>query len=207
MRPLCISAIAMVWDADFRLKFRLTMAAIDPSVAPKDKKNGNVPPRATLKIIFDPEGPDSEDDDDDDDEDLDDEQLGLMGEDEDESSSDDEDTNGGPSDPAKSKKARREAAANQIKKALEEIDPDSDEEMDVDSSPKTNGVVSKKKKGKAKALEEDEESESDDGDDEEPSLGVEELVLCTLDGDKVHDNDSTVVDTNANIIDRITNNH
>ena len=195
----------MIWDADPRLQFRLTMAAIDPSVAPKDKKNGSVPPRATLKIIFDPEGPDSEDDDDD--EDLDDEQLGLMGEDEDESSSDDEDTNGGPSDPAKSKKARREAAAKQIKKALEEIDPHSDEEMDVDSSPKTNGLVSKKKKGKARASEDDEESESDDGDDEEPSLGVEELILCTLDGDKVRDNDSTLVGTIANIIDRTTNNH
>ena len=167
------------------------MAAIDPSAAPKAKKNSDLPPRATLKIIFDPEGPDSEDEDDE--EDMDDEQLGLMGEDEDESSSDDEDTNGGPSDPAKSKKARREAAAEQIKKALEKNDPDSDEEMDVDSLPKTNGLVSKKKKGKAKASEKDEESESDDGDDEEPSLGVEELVLCTLDGNKVYDNDSTLV--------------
>ena len=162
------------------------MAAIDPSATPK-KTNDEAPPRATLKIVFDPEGPDS-DDDDDDDVDLSDVGMGL---DEDElelSSSDDEDTNGGPSDPARSKKARKEAAAEQIQKVLAENGVDSDDEMDVDGSPKTNGVVSIKSKGKATASKQDEESISEDEDDDDGDVdfhGVEELVLCTLDPAKV----------------------
>lgn len=157
------------------------MAAIDPSATPK-KTNGEAPSRATLKIIFNPEGPESDNEDE---VDFSDADMGLDEDDSDLSSSDDEDTNGGPSDPARSKKARKQAAAEQIQKALAENGVDSDDDMDVDSSPKTNGIVPKKSKGKGKATGDDEGSESDEEEEEDIELGVEELVLCTLDPTKV----------------------
>ncbi|KAL8848542.1 MAG: hypothetical protein Q9221_006431 [Calogaya cf. arnoldii] len=130
----------MIPSLEFPATFRLTMAAIDPSAEPEHTgtTNGEIPPRATLKLIYDRS---NQMDDDDDDEDLDGSEDGsdgqdflkaLMGgqdsaeedededEDEDESSSDDEDVNGGPSDPARSKKARKQAAAEQLMKALAE---------------------------------------------------------------------------------------
>ena len=112
------------------------MAAIDPTAEPEHTGtiNGAIPPRATLKLIYDRSSQNDDDDDDDDDsEDSSDRQDFLKAlmegqdsdgededEDEDESSSDDEDVNGGPSDPARSRKARKQAAAEQLMKALAE---------------------------------------------------------------------------------------
>ena len=174
------------------------MAAIDPSAAPEHTgtANGDVPPRATLKIVYDPQGPGDEDEDseasDDEDEVLkallqaqgsDDE--GEDDEDEDESSSDEEERNGGPSDPSKTKKARKEAALKELMSALADQN-DSDHEMDIDGETGVNDSMTKSKaeKGKAKAVpgdsDEDEDGESDDSLD-----GMEEIVLCTLDPTKV----------------------
>ncbi|KAI9701826.1 MAG: peptidylprolyl isomerase fpr4 [Candelina mexicana] len=164
------------------------MAAIDPSAPPQadDTANGDVPARATLKLIRQPitdEEDQSEGDSDEEDylnallengnSDDDDEQ-----DDEDDSSEDEEEKNGGPSDPSKSKKARKEAAVEQLKKALEE-ENEEDEDMDVDAPNGVNGVVSSIKKGKAKATG-DEESDDEEGED----LDIEEFVICTLDPTK-----------------------
>lgn len=163
------------------------MAAIDPSAELEQNgtTNGDAAPRATLKIIYDPNGPgrDGESDEDSEDEDY---LKGLLegagsdeDDDDDESSDDDEEKNGGPSDPSKSKKARKQAAVEQMMKALAENDNDDE----IDDAPAVNGEVSKKKKGKAKATDLDEESSNEDDDDEMPEM--EELVLCTLDPSKV----------------------
>jgi FK506-binding nuclear protein len=153
------------------------MAAIDPSAEPQiDEVNKAL--RSTLKIIRAPI--DEDDDEDDEDYDEDDDNIeaiksrlaGIIS-DEDMSEDDsEEEKNGGPSDPAKTKKAKQAALS---KKMQEELD----EEMELDNSF-TNGVNGKAK-GKAKALD-DEEISSDDesiesGDEEE----VEEFVVCTLD--------------------------
>ncbi len=72
-----------------------------------------------------------------------------------------------------------------LKELLDSLDNDSDEEMD--DAP--NGVGKVDKKGKAKATddeeedEEDDEEDDDDNDDEE--LELQELVICTLDPEKV----------------------
>ena len=174
------------------------MAAIDPSAAPEHTgtANGDVPERATLKIVYDPQSPD-EDEDDSDGSDEDETFLkGLLAgresededeDEEDESSSDEEDKNGGPSDPLKTKKARKEAAVKELMNALANQD-ESDDEMEVDSSAGTNGIKAKPKanKGKAKALPSDpEEDEDSEQDSDEPLDGMEELVICTLDPGKV----------------------
>jgi len=168
-------------------QFRITMAAIDPTAEPEH--NGAVngfadPPRATLKIIYDPNGP-REDEDSDDDSEDEDYLKGLLGgagsdedDDEDESSDDEEEKNGGPSDPSKSKKARKQAAFEQMMKALAENDTDDE----MDDVPAVSGAISTKQKGKAKATDIDEESDDED-EDEMPEM--EELVLCTLDPSKV----------------------
>lgn len=150
------------------------MAAIDPTA---EVEAG--PTRATLKLIRIQD--DDEEDEDDYDFDPDNiEELraklladGVLGsEDESEEDEDDseEETNGGPSDPAKSKQAKREALQ---KKLQEEAVA---EEMEIDGI--TNGVNGK---GKGKALdhEDSDESDSEEGDE------AEELVLCTLDPEKV----------------------
>lgn len=160
------------------------MAAIDPSASPKhsDTANGDVPARATLKIIYDPTGPLDEDDDEDSSQDSDERrylETLINDDDEDESESEEEEKNGGPSDPSKTAKARKQAAAEQMMKAI--ADNDSDNEMSIDGDPKTNGALSKIQKGKGKATEEDEE----DSDNEYNVDGLDELVLCTLDPDKV----------------------
>ena len=156
------------------------MAAIDPSARPQHTgtANGDAPARATLKIIRQPFGVDDEDDDsegDSDEEDYLNALLGGAGEEDDESSSDDEEKNGGPSDPTKTEKARKEAAVEQLKKALAESN--GDDEMELDLANGTSVAISK---GKAKATDEDE----DDEDDEE-DLDIEEFVICTLDPSKV----------------------
>ncbi len=160
------------------------MAAIDPSAPPQadDTTNGDVPARATLKLIRQP----LSDDEDDSEGDFDEEDYlnallenGASEDDEDESSEDEEEKNGGPSDPSKSKKARKETAVEQLKKAIEDANAE-DEDMDVDEPNGVNGVVSKLKKGKAKATG-DEESDDEEGED----LDIEEFVICTLDPSKV----------------------
>ena len=184
------------------------MAAIDPSAEPEDAGTTKISnkPRATLKMVYDPAGPGDEDDsededdeenylkqllavkgddddnDDDDDEDDDDEEDDDDDEDED-SSDDEEEKNGGPSDPSKTKKARKQAALEQILASMG--DDDDQDEMDVDASPKVNGGVKATNKGKGKALEKDDEDVEDDNEDDLEELGMEEVVICTLDPEKV----------------------
>ncbi|KAK4954727.1 hypothetical protein LTR28_006207, partial [Elasticomyces elasticus] len=144
------------------------MAAIDPSAIP-EREDAKEPLRATLKLIRvnDEEIGDSDDEGD---EDFDEDEIkALIGDGDDESSSGEE-MNGGPSDPAKTKKARQEAAAKKLNKQLEE------DAMEMDLANGVNG--SSKGKGKGKVLsEDDEDSELDDED-------VEEFVICTLDPSK-----------------------
>lgn len=162
------------------------MAAIDPSVEPEYTGNTDegAPARATLKLVRQPIN--SDDDESMEDSDEDDYLEGLInGADPDEanaSESDEEEKNGGPSDPSKSKKARRDAALDQLKKAL--TDDEGDNEMDVDGASGSNGAVTKPGKGKGKdKVNADEEDDSEDDDYED--LEIEEFVLCTLDPEKV----------------------
>lgn len=166
---------------DFPATFRITMAAIDPSEEPEVDENSNSSrPRATLKIIRQPMQ--SEEDDEymramlaDSDSDSNSDSEGSS---EDES---EEEVNGGPSDPAKSKKAKKEAAVKDLLEALK--NEDSDDEMEEAGGVNGANGTSIVKKGKAKATDKDEEdSEEEDSDDED--LEVEEFVLCTLDPDK-----------------------
>lgn len=172
------------------------MAAIDPSAAPEHTGtlNGDTRPRAILKLVYDTnlgEDSDSEEASDDEEEYLKALLAGRESEDDDEddeSSSDDEEKNGGPSDPSKTKKARKEAAVQQMMKALAEAQNDSEDEMDVDESPRVNGTSKKTKvdKGKGKAVAEDLEDESLGENETEDSMdGMEEVVVCTLDPEKV----------------------
>merc|ERR1712230_149338 len=150
-----------------------TMAAIDPS-APADAEAAveGAAPRATLKLIRQPDG--SEDD-----EDSEEYMRALLAEsDSDESESEEEEENGGPSDPAKSKKARKAAALQQL---MDSLGGASDEEME-DAPNGANGKVSKK--GKDKATSDDEEDSEEDSDDDSEDIEVEEFVLCTLDTTK-----------------------
>ncbi|KAI0512460.1 hypothetical protein F5B22DRAFT_614936 [Xylaria bambusicola] len=170
--PLGIMVPAMQEDSIPDACFRITMAALDPTEPPEPDADGNLPnvPRATLKLIRKRVSLDD---------DLDDDYLSkLMAGDSDEDSDDDEDDdepNGGPSDKAKSKKAKAEALKKLIAAANAE---DSDEDMD-DGDAKPNGKVNKKGKEPA--------TSSDDDDDESMSsddVEIEELVLCTLDTER-----------------------
>ncbi|KFY32810.1 hypothetical protein V495_08715 [Pseudogymnoascus sp. VKM F-4514 (FW-929)] len=158
---------------DFPATFRITMAAIDPS-APIDTEasEGSTVARATLKLIRQPIGP-LEDEDEDSEEDDDDEYMRalLSGPDSEEDDSE-EDEEAGPSDPAKSKKARKQAALEEL---LASIDKD-DSDEDMEDEPK-------KLKGKSKAALEDDDEEDSDEDDEE-DMEIEEFVICTLDAEK-----------------------
>jgi FK506-binding nuclear protein len=178
------------------------MAAIDPSAKPEHTgtADGDAPVRATLKMIYDPSGPGDEEEDS---EGSDDEDAYLKAllegrdsedeEDDDESSSDDEEKNGGPSDPSKTKRARKEAAMKELMDALAEQN-ESDDEMDVDVSAGANGITTKSKadKGKAKALPGDSKEEDSEEDSDDSLDGMEELVVCTLDPEKVARNPSSL---------------
>ncbi|KAF2201299.1 hypothetical protein GQ43DRAFT_440729 [Delitschia confertaspora ATCC 74209] len=151
---------------EFPATIRITMAAIDPTAAPQ-LEEGSTAIRSTLKLI-------READDDEDDEDFDDIEAikarlaGVISESESEDDEEsEEEANGGPSDPAKTKKARKEAMIKALKEQLED-------EMELDEP---NG----KSKGKARA-DDDEESESDE--DSEMGEEMEEFVLCTLDPER-----------------------
>jgi len=163
---------------DFPATFRITMAALDPTEPAQihEGANGSSAPRATLKIVRQPEG--SEDDEEDQ------EYMRALladsdSEDDDEEESDEEETNGGPSDPSKSKKAKKAAALQQL---MESLGAASDEEME-DAPNGTNGTKVSKK-GKAKASSDDEESSEEESDDDSEEIEVEEFVLCTLDPEK-----------------------
>ena len=160
--------------SDIPSAFRITMAAIDPSAEPEGEDDAV--PRATLKLIRRPLDDESDEEDDEFDIDEMEAMLAEQEEDDDEDSDDDEDLKGGPSDPAKTKKARREAAAKQLQ-ALAEEEMDLDEDM-------PNGVSGSKKSakalGKMPASDDSDEDEDDDGEGE-----LEEFVLCTLDPSKV----------------------
>jgi FK506-binding nuclear protein len=159
------------------------MAAIDPSAEPNTEESDHKAPRATLKLVRIPVEDDDDDEDWEDDDDVDSlrarlREAGVLGSDDDSDLSEDEseeETNGGPSDPAKSKQAKREALEKKLKEDL------AAEEMELDQM--TNGANGKSK-GKGKALNGDVESDSDSEDDDGDSE-VEELVLCTLDPEKV----------------------
>ncbi|KAF2083638.1 hypothetical protein K490DRAFT_76412 [Saccharata proteae CBS 121410] len=160
---------------DFPATIRISMAAIDPNAEPlvDETLPKGIPPRATLKIIREQtDGEDDDEDDDDDDIDAIRARLqGVVSDEESDESDDEEEKNGGPSDPAKTKKARAEAA---LKKIMENLgNEDDDMEIDEESG--------KKSKGKAPALDDDDESD-EESDDE--GVEVEEFVLCTLDPQK-----------------------
>lgn len=150
------------------------MAALDPTEAPEADEDGNIPnvPRATLKLIRQRYS--------DLDEELDDEYLqAMMGggdDDSDDDEDEDDEPNGGPSDPVKSKKAKQAAALRKLIEAAQ-AEAESDEEMADGEKP--NGKASKK--GKEPATDSDEEDDEDD----EDGLDMEELVLCTLDTERV----------------------
>ena len=172
------------------------MAAIDPSAAPDHTGtvNGDSRPRATLKLIYDTNPGQDSDSDEESDEDEDFLKALLEGresdpeDEDDESSSDDEEKSGGPSDPSKTKKARKEAAMQQMMKALAETQNESEGEMELDDSPQVNGLkkISKADKGKGKAVAETADDKNlGDIDTEDSMDGLEEVVVCTLDPEKV----------------------
>ena len=163
--------VAISARPDVPSAFRITMAAIDPSAEPEGDE-GAVP-RATLKVIRQSLL--------DDEDDFDQEQMEqLLAEeysDDSDEDDDDEEVNGGPSDPAKSKKAK-------IQKLLQQDGMDVDEDSDDDDDALLNGIngtaKSAKALGKMPASDSDEDEDSDMDDVE-----VEEYVICTLDPTKV----------------------
>ncbi|EFQ84893.1 hypothetical protein PTNB73_01205 [Pyrenophora teres f. teres] len=182
-RRIPAGSIPISASDDQSATFRITMAAIDPDAEPQideDHKHA----RATLKLIRVPM--DFDDDDDEDYEEGDIEAIaarlraaGALPEaDSDMSDSDDseDEKNGGPSDPAKSKKAKQAALSKKLQEDLEA------DEMDIDGSL-TNGTKGKAK-GKAKVTDDDLSDEDDEDDDEDEDDEPEELVLCTLDPEK-----------------------
>ncbi|KAL8871268.1 MAG: hypothetical protein Q9174_002866 [Haloplaca sp. 1 TL-2023] len=187
------------------------MAAIDPTAEPEHtgSVNGDVIPRATLKLIYDRSDPDDNDDSEDEAEASGELLKTLMGrgsdeedeDEEDDSSSDDEEVNGGPSDPAKSKKARKQAAAEQLMKALQEND-ESDDDMELDG---LNGSLSKRKnKGKGRAMSAADEQDSDEEEDGDHDDDMEEVVVCTLDPQKPLD---LVIGENQRAFFKVTGTH
>lgn len=152
------------------LQFRLTMAAIDPTEEPEvDAGEDKQRPRATLKVVRVPE--DMIDDSDDDEDDFED----------DDEDSEEEGVNGGPSDKKKSK-------LDKIVKAEEDEDMDEDDEDDSDEDEAAKELLAKlmangSKKGKSKALDGDDDEDSDI--DSLEALGMDEVVMCTLDPEKV----------------------
>ncbi len=204
------------------------MAAIDPSAEPAETESTVMPskPRAVLKMIYNPSGPEDEDDsedsedseDDEDDDDItpaeflkkllesrkaakergeedesEDEEEDEEEEDDEEDSDDEEEKNGGPSDPSKTKKARKQAALEQILAAMAGNEDEDEDQMEVDASPKVNGTAKPVDKGKGKAVDADDDGHEEDLEDRLENLGMEEMVICTLDPEKVR-NPTSLVD-------------
>lgn len=184
--------VAIMAHADIPAAFRVTMAAIDPSAEPEGDEDETARPRATLKVLRLPLGEDDELDSDDemDIEDMD-AQFGESDSDSDEE--EDEDVVGGPSDPAKSKKAKREAARQQIRELLESegMDVDDEDEDEEDGlEGLVNGINGTAKSSKAlgkmpKSDEDEDEDDSDLSDFDEEGAEIEEFVICTLDPNNV----------------------
>ncbi|KAF2850283.1 hypothetical protein T440DRAFT_555199 [Plenodomus tracheiphilus IPT5] len=178
-RRIPAGGIPILAAIDPSAAFRITMAAIDPTAAAQiDEENQTL--RATLKLIRIPMDFDDEDDEDDEDMDIDDSDIeaiaarlraagALPDGDSDMSDDSESEANGaGPSDPTKSKAAKKAAITKKLQEELED-------EMDLDAK-KPNGVNGK---GKAKVTDEDSSDEDDFEEDDEP----EEFVLCTLNPD------------------------
>jgi FK506-binding nuclear protein len=154
------------------------MAAIDPTEEPMydEDDTERKAPRATLKIVRIPGdmfGDDEDDSEDDDEMDL----LNGLGEDSDEDS-EEEEVNGGPSETKKAKA---------IKAGLKNLVDGDDEDMEDISEDDAKAITALKKimKGKGKAMANDSDKDSDDLDDDEDPLELEEVVICTLDPEKV----------------------
>jgi FK506-binding nuclear protein len=172
---------------DFAAMFRLSMAAIDPTAEPEfgegdDKKT----PRATLKLIRVP--PELLDDSDDSDyealEGDDDEDAESSGEEEEE---EEEEVNGGPSDPSRAKKPNNPDLAKSMAKAVaEQKSEDEEEKDDSDEEAAAKASLMKIMKGKGKAT-----GDEEDGEDDEDGLELEEVVVCTLDPEKVGRSDES----------------
>ncbi|ERF69473.1 hypothetical protein EPUS_07288 [Endocarpon pusillum Z07020] len=156
---------------DFAAMFRLSMAAIDPTAEPEfaegDEKKT---PRATLKLIRVPAELFGDDDSEDSDYDE------MEGDEVEESSSEEEEVNGGPSDPSKAKKPNK---LDLVKAIAEQGSDDEEEEDDSEEEAAAKSALMKIMKGKGKATENGEEA-----DDDEDSLELEEVVICTLDPEK-----------------------
>lgn len=160
---------------DFAAMFRLSMAAIDPTAEPEFEEGDEKKiPRATLKLIRVPA--ELFDDDDSEDSDYDE----MEGDEVEESSSEEEEVNGGPSDPSKVKKPNK---LDLVKAIAEQGSDDEEEEDDEDEEAAAKSALMKIMKGKGKATENGEEEDDDD----EDSLELEEVVICTLDPEKVSD--------------------
>lgn len=165
------------------------MAAIDPTAEPHlvEPTGGSLIPRATLKIVRQPLALG----DDDSEEGSDGLQAllsdGELDDDDDEGSDDDEEVNGGPSDPSKSKKARRAKEIADLRKAMEDDDHEDVVDPDAQTPNGVNGISSEKGKGKAKATGEELDVADDEDDEDEEGLDLEEFVVCTLDPTKVSD--------------------
>ncbi|KAL3419053.1 FK506-binding protein 4 [Phlyctema vagabunda] len=158
---------------DFPAALRITMAAIDPSEAAVQDETSTTPSRAraTLKILRQPLTAEDEDDEEENEEYM----RALLAESDSDESEEEEEANGGPSDPTKSKKARKQAALEQLMASIG-ADGDSDKEMEDASSNTKKG-----KKGKAISIVNDDEESEEDSDDDEEDFDIEEFVLCTLD--------------------------
>jgi Nucleoplasmin-like domain len=159
---------------DFAAMFRLSMAALDPSAEPEFQKGDTKKtPRATLKLIRVPADLYEDDDSEDSDYEMEDD------EDEGENSSDEDkdEVNGGPSDPSKMKKSSK----LDLVKAIAEQDSEEDEDDESDEEAAAKSALMKIMKGKGKAVGAGDEA----SDDEEDSLELEEVVICTLDPEKV----------------------
>ncbi|PPJ53870.1 hypothetical protein CBER1_03238 [Cercospora berteroae] len=170
--------VAIPARPDIPSAYRITMAAIDPSAEPEGEEGQ--PARATLKIIRQALTEDYSDDEDEEDFDIEELERMLGEQGDSDEDSDEEEANGGPSDPAKSKAARKAAAQKAIEQLIAEQD---DDDMDVDEKPNgVNGKKSAKALGKRPATDdEDSDDEEIDSDDEEE---YEEFVICTLDPEK-----------------------
>lgn len=173
----------------FPATFRITMAAIDPSES--DESKSKTPSRSTLKIVREKRDPDDESGD------YMRALLAESGSSEDED--DDDETNGGPSDPQKSKKARKAEALQQL---IESVGAEkSDDEME-DASSRT-----KTDKGKSK-VKHDEEEEDDNASSEEDDDEIEEFVLCTLDPLKNYQQPLDItISENENVYFRVIGKH
>jgi FK506-binding nuclear protein len=136
------------------------MAAIDPDAAPQYEDEADPkPPRATLRLVRPPPGMEL-------DEDYEDEEDS-------EEESNDEEVNGGPSDKEKAKRLKEAAALKVLADAMDEDESEGDEEVDIKTA------ISKLIKGKAPA------TDGDSDDDSDEDLDFEEIVICTLDPEKV----------------------